>query len=159
MAIRRLQSELKQLNKEPNYFYSVSPNEKNFFEWDFLMIGPPETFYEGGMFSGKMIFPKEYPNRPPQLKFTCNLYHPNIYPDGRVCISILHEGVDEFGYESVNERWNPSHGVNTVLLSILSMIGCPNFDSPANVDASLEWRNSENEFRKKVYRLVQETQI
>lgn len=158
MAIRRLQSELKQLNKEPNYFYSAYPNETNFLEWEFIIIGPPETFYEGGMFKGKMTFPKEYPNRPPELNFITNLYHPNIYKDGRVCISILHEGIDEFGYESVNERWNPSHGINTVLMSILSMLGCPNFESPANVDASTEWRNSELEYKKKIFKLVSETQ-
>jgi ubiquitin-conjugating enzyme E2 G1 len=158
MAIRRLQSELKQLNKEPNYFYSAYPNETNFLEWEFIIIGPPETFYEGGMFKGKMTFPKEYPNRPPELNFITNLYHPNIYKDGRVCISILHEGIDEFGYESVNERWNPSHGINTVLMSILSMLGCPNFESPANVDASTEWRNSESEYKKKIFKLVSETQ-
>ena len=158
MAIRRLQSELKQLNKEPNYFYSAYPNETNFLEWEFIIIGPPETFYEGGMFKGKMTFPKEYPNRPPELNFITNLYHPNIYKDGRVCISILHEGIDEFGYESVTERWNPSHGINTVLMSILSMLGCPNFESPANVDASTEWRNSESEYKKKIFKLVSETQ-
>ena len=98
MAIRRLQSELKQLNKDPNYFYSAYPNETNFLEWEFIIIGPPETFYEGGMFKGKMIFPKEYPNRPPELNFITNLYHPNIYKDGRVCISILHPpGDSSFG--------------------------------------------------------------
>ena len=158
MAIRRLQTELKQLTKEPNYFFSVSPNEENFFEWDFIIIGPPETFYEGGLFKGKMTFPSNYPIRAPDLKFTTPLYHPNIYKDGKVCISILHEGEDQYGYESVNERWNPSHGVNTVLLSILSMLGCPNFESPANVDASTEWRDSESEFKKKVFKLVAETQ-
>ena len=158
MAIRRLQSELKQLNKEPNYFYSVSPNSDNFLEWDFVMIGPPETFYEGGIFNGKISFPKEYPNKPPHLRFTSNMYHPNIYSDGNVCISILHEGVDQYGYESVSERWNPSHSVNTVLMSITSMLGFPNFDSPAHVDASKEWSNSEESYKKKIFRLVAESQ-
>ena len=158
MAIRRLQSELTQINKDPNYFYSVTPNEPNFLEWKFLMIGPPDTFYEGGIFKGQLMFPKEYPNRPPKLKFTSNMYHPNIYTDGRVCISILHEGVDEYGYESVTERWNPSHSVNTILMSIVSMLGFPNFDSPANVDASKEWKESINTFKKKIYKIVSESQ-
>ena len=158
MAMRRLQIEFKQLIKDPNYFYSVSPNEDNFYEWDFIIIGPPDTFYEGGLFNGKITFPKEYPNRPPNLFFTTNLYHPNIYPDGRVCISILHEGVDEFGYESVSERWNPSHGVNTILMSIISLFSCPNFDSPANIDASKEWRDSEKSFKNKIYKLIAKTQ-
>ena len=122
------------------------------------MIGPPDTFYEGGIFKGQLFFPKEYPNRPPKLRFTSNMYHPNIYTDGRVCISILHEGVDEYGYESVTERWNPSHSVNTVLMSIVSMLGFPNFDSPANVDASKEWKESINTFKKKIYKIVSESQ-
>ena len=93
MAIIRLHSELKQLNKDPNYFYSVSPDDNNFLLWNFTMIGPPETFYEGGIFNGIIRFPKEYPNRPPTLKFTSEMHHPNIYKSGEVCISILHEGL------------------------------------------------------------------
>ena len=158
MAIRRLQSELTQLTKEPSYFYSVTPNENNFLEWDFLMIGPPDTFFEGGIFKGNLKFPKEYPNRPPQLKFITDMYHPNIYNDGKVCISILHEGVDQYGEESVTERWNPSHGVNTVLLSVVSMLGFPNFNSPANVDASREWQDNVTVYKNKIYKIVCKTQ-
>jgi len=158
MAIRRLMSELKEINKDPNYFFSVLPNEDNFMEWSFIMIGPPDTFYEGGIFNGILNFPKNYPNHPPKLKFVTNIYHPNIYQDGNVCISILHEGIDEYEYESVNERWNPSQSVNTILLSILSILGCPNFDSPANIDASLEWKNSEETYKKKIFKLVYDTQ-
>lgn len=158
MAVRRLMSELKEINKDPNYFFSVLPNEDNFMEWSFIMIGPPDTFYEGGIFEGVLNFPKEYPNNPPKLKFITNIYHPNIYQNGNVCISILHEGIDEYEYESVNERWNPSQSVNTILLSILSILGCPNFDSPANIDASLEWKKSKDTYKKKIFKLVYETQ-
>lgn len=32
----------------------------------------------------------------------------SVYPDGRVCISILHSpGDDPNGYEQANERWSP----------------------------------------------------
>ena len=158
MAIIRLSSELKQLNKDPNYFYSATPSEDNFLLWNFVMIGPPETYYEGGMFKGIIEFPREYPNKPPKLKFTSNLYHPNVYKDGNVCISILHEGVDEYNYENPGERWNPGHSVNSILLSVLSMLGYPNFESPANIDASVEWRNKNEDFKKKIYKLVSESQ-
>ena len=86
------------------------------------------------------------------------MYHPNIFNDGKVCISILHEGVDQYGEESVNERWNPSHSVNTVLLSIVSMLGYPNFNSPANIDASREWQDNVESYKKKIYRIVSNTQ-
>jgi hypothetical protein len=36
-----------------------------------------------------------------------------VYPDGRVCISILHApGDDPNGYELASERWSPVHTVN-----------------------------------------------
>ena len=65
-----------------------------------------------------------------------------------MCISILHEGVDEFGYECLSERWNPSQSVNSILMSILSMLSAPNFESPANVDASKLWRDNYTEYKK-----------
>ena len=78
----------------------------------------------------------------------------NIYTDGKVCISILHEGKDQYNYEDISERWNPSHSVNSVLMSILSMITNPNFESPANVDVSVMWRNDWNQYKKLIYNIV-----
>ena len=158
MSIKRLQNELKQLLKEPNYFFSVFPNDKNFHKWDIILIGPPDTLFEGFIIKAEMEFPTEYPSKPPHFKFITNLFHPNVYTDGKVCISILHEGVDEFGYESVSERWNPSQSVNSILMSILSMLAAPNFDSPANVDASKLWKNNLNEYKKIIYKMVSESQ-
>lgn len=43
-----------------------------------------------------------------------------VYPDGRVCISILHPpGDDPSGYELASERWTPVHTV-----SLLALFGC-----------------------------------
>ena len=42
---------------------------------------------EGGFFKAAMKFPSDYPNMPPTLKITSDFWHPNVYPDGRVCIS------------------------------------------------------------------------
>lgn len=58
--------------------------------------------------------------------------------DGDVCISILHEpGDDRWGYEKASERWLPIHTVETILLSVISLLADPNGDSPANVDAAV----------------------
>ena len=58
--------------------------------------------------------------------------------NGDVCISILHEpGDDKYGYEKAAERWLPVHTVETILLSVISMLADPNFESPANVDAAV----------------------
>lgn len=58
--------------------------------------------------------------------------------NGDVCISILHEpGEDKWGYEKPEERWLPVHTVETILLSVISMLADPNDESPANVDAAV----------------------
>ena len=68
--------------------------------------GPEGTCWEDGVFVAKLSFPHDYPLSPPKMKFVTDLFHPNIYPDGRVCISILHApGEDPMGYETSAERY------------------------------------------------------
>jgi ubiquitin-conjugating enzyme E2 G1 len=60
--------------------------------------------------------------------------------DGGVCISILHQpGEDQYGYEKPEERWLPVHTVETILISVISMLADPNAQSPANVDAAVRF--------------------
>ncbi|GFS31552.1 ubiquitin-conjugating enzyme E2 [Actinidia rufa] len=75
-------------------------DETNLFEWSVTIMGPQDTLYEGGFFNAIMTFPSNYPNSPPSVRFTSEIWHPNVYPDGKVCISILHPpGDDPNGYE------------------------------------------------------------
>lgn len=46
-------------------------------------------------------------------------------------------GEDSFGYESACERWSPVHTVETIVLSVISMLSDPNDKSPSNVDAAV----------------------
>lgn len=63
--------------------------------------------------------------------------------NGDVCISILHEpGEDKYGYEKPEERWLPIHTVETIMISVISMLADPNGDSPANVDAAVSQMRS-----------------
>eukprot|EP00019_Armaparvus_languidus_P003697 CAMPEP_0168589390 /NCGR_PEP_ID=MMETSP0420-20121227/5985_1 /TAXON_ID=498008 /ORGANISM="Pessonella sp." /LENGTH=170 /DNA_ID=CAMNT_0008624931 /DNA_START=228 /DNA_END=740 /DNA_ORIENTATION=+ len=89
--------------------------------------------------------------KPPTLQFLTNFWHPNVYPNGKVCLSILHApGNDPMSGELPEERWLPTQTVNTIILSLISMLGEPNFSSPANVDASVEWRQHPEKFKKSV---------
>lgn len=93
------------------------------------------------------------------MKFISQMWHPNIEENGDVCISILHApGEDEWGYEQASERWSPIHTVETILISVMSMLSDPNDESPANVDAAKQWRENYPEFKKKVRRLVRKSQ-
>lgn len=71
-----------------------------------------------------------------QSVYTC-VFLP-VAKNGDVCISILHEpGEDKYGYEKPEERWLPIHTVETIMISVISMLADPNGDSPANVDAAV----------------------
>lgn len=157
MALKRLAKEYKEITKNPTYNYSVEATD-NFLVWNFIVIGPSDTIYEGGLFKGIIEFNVMYPIRAPVVKFN-NIIHPNIYIDGKVCISILHEGSDIYGHEKDIERWSPCHGIESVMISIISMLSEPNFDSPADVDSSKLWRTNIDEYKKKIYKLVTKSQL
>jgi ubiquitin-conjugating enzyme E2 G1 len=88
------------------------------------------------------------------------MWHPNVYEDGKVCISILHPpGEDELNsQESADERWRPILGVEQILMSVISMLSDPNDESPANLDAAVMWRNDRVAFKKKVRQVVRKSQ-
>lgn len=74
--------------------------DNNLLHWNLMIEGPPDTLYEGGMFRVELKFPEDYPNNPPEMIFVSEMWHPNIYPDGKVCISILHPPIlDEFNQQ------------------------------------------------------------
>ncbi|CCE64749.1 hypothetical protein TPHA_0I02460 [Tetrapisispora phaffii CBS 4417] len=151
-AQKRLLKEYQQLIREsPPGIVAGPSDENNMFEWDCLISGPPETPYENGVFNATLLFPKDYPLSPPKLTFTPSLLHPNIYPNGEVCISILHSpGDDPNMYELAEERWSPVQSVEKILLSVMSMLSEPNIESGANIDASILYRDNRPEFERQV---------
>jgi len=140
-ATKALQQELKSLLKEPLEGFTVHLLNENLFEWEVAIFGPPNTLYEGGYFKSIIKFPPDYPYQPPTVRFSTKMWHPNIYENGDVCISILHPPIDDpTNTELPSEKWNPAQNVRTVMMSIISLLNEPNTFSPANVDASVMYR-------------------
>ena len=103
-----------------------------------------------------MTFTTNYPYDPPTFRFLRPIYHPNVYPDGKVCISILHApGEDEQSGEMACERWSSIQGVESVLRSILLLLDSPEIGSPANVDAGVMYRDNRDEYNKKAKETVE----
>jgi len=154
-SAKLLQNQFKKIQSEPVEGIAVELNDDNLHEWKVYIEGPKETFYEGGIFQLAMKFPSDYPMSPPTVTFISDFWHPNVYPDGKVCISILHPpGVDEMSGELPEERWLPTQTVTTILLSIISLLSAPNTSSPANVDASVEWRKNPASYKDRCRNLV-----
>ncbi|KAK9317805.1 ubiquitin-conjugating enzyme/RWD-like protein [Lipomyces starkeyi] len=153
-----LRRQLREISRNGIPGISAGLVDDNIYQWEVLLIGPDDTLYEGGFFKARLSFPEEYPLQPPKMRFETAMWHPNVYQDGNVCISILHPpGEDKYGYEDAGERWLPVHSPETILLSVIAMLSSPNPDSPANIDAARELREDYPTFKKRVRKLVRES--
>lgn len=151
-----LMKDLVSLQKNPLTFAWLPDDvlvDDNILDWQLYLIGPAETMYEGGVFRVSMKFPMNYPNEPPEMRFLTPIWHPNVYADGRVCISILHKpgGTAETPDDTpASECWRPILNIEAIVVSVLSMLSDPNFNSPANMDASVQMRNDIEGFKARV---------
>ena len=150
MAERVLMNEYKTLSKES--WTNISLIDENIFEWSVaLMPLNPDSLYYGGYFKATMNFPPNYPYAPPTFQFERPLWHPNIYTDGKLCISILHTpGEDIMSGEAAGERWSPVQRVESVLISVLSLLDDAETSSPANVDAGVMLRKDPEGYQERV---------
>mmetsp|Transcript_25881 Transcript_25881/g.41071 ORF Transcript_25881/g.41071 Transcript_25881/m.41071 type:complete len:192 (-) Transcript_25881:607-1182(-) len=156
-----LARQLKELQKNSDGFSVGLADDSNLYEWNVIVEGPSQTLYEGGYFQATLKFPPEFPSKPPEMKFTTpGFWHPNVYKDGKVCISILHEAKeDQFNQqESIDEKWRPILSIEAVIVSVMSMLSEPNFASPANIDASVQWKKEPEVYKKRIRKLVRKSQ-
>ncbi|ODV79468.1 uncharacterized protein CANTADRAFT_6588 [Suhomyces tanzawaensis NRRL Y-17324] len=136
--------------------FHIELDDDNIFLWNIgIMVLNKDSVYHGGYFKGQMRFPGDFPFAPPTFRFTPAIYHPNVYRDGRLCISILHQGGDPTSDEPDSETWTPAQTVESVLISIISLLEDPNVSSPANIDASVELRKNPEAYKKKVLQEVE----
>jgi len=87
-----------------------------------------------------MEFSEDYPSKPPKCKFVPALFHPNVYPSGTVCLSILNE----------DEDWRPAITVKQMLLGIQDLLDNPNPNSPAQAEAYQLFVTNRSEFIRRV---------
>ncbi len=97
----------------------------NLMKWEAGIPGKVGTIWGGGLFRLSMEFSDEYPLKPPKCKFVPPLFHPNIYPSGTVCLSILNE----------EEDWRPAITIKQILQGIQELLDSPNPKSPAQAEA------------------------
>eukprot|EP01083_Nonionella_stella_P175595 611932_1 len=118
MALRRLNKELIEMENDPSEMISAGPVGEDLFKWQAMIMGPPKSPYEHGIFLVEMKFPNDYPFKPPTVKFLTKIYHSNINDKGGICLDIL------------KDNWSPAIKISQLLLSIQSLLTDPNTDSP-----------------------------
>ncbi|KAL8283211.1 hypothetical protein RQP46_005989 [Phenoliferia psychrophenolica] len=93
--------------------------------WDVGVPGKDGTLWEGGVFTLTVTFPDDYPSKPPKCTFPKGFFHPNVYPSGNVCLSILNE----------EKAWKPSITLKQILLGIQELLNDPNLNDPAQEES------------------------
>ncbi|XP_030835508.1 ubiquitin-conjugating enzyme E2 J2-like [Strongylocentrotus purpuratus] len=110
-ASARLKQDYMRLKKDPVPYVTAEPLPSNILEWHYVVRGPKETPYEGGLYHGKLVFPREFPFKPPSIYMTT----PNgrFKTNTRLCLSISDFHPD---------TWNPAWSVSTILTGLLSFM-------------------------------------
>lgn len=103
-----------------------------------LEITPVEGFYNGGLFKFHCKIPQDYPNSPPEFKCLQRIYHPNIDPEGHVCLNIL------------RSDWKPTLTLQLIFAGILHLFLEPNPNDPLNKEAANQLAKFPADFQRLV---------
>jgi ubiquitin-protein ligase len=118
ITIQRLTSDIKFLLNNPleNIYYKHS--EESILKGYALIIGNSNTPYNYGNFLFEFNFPQDYPFNPPKVKYLTNdgkmRFNPNLYSDGKVCLSILNTWK--------GEGWTSSQTIYSILIILSSIL-------------------------------------
>ncbi|KAL1233518.1 Ubiquitin-conjugating enzyme E2 [Trichinella spiralis] len=121
----RLRKDAARLARDPVPYVKAMPLPSNILEWHYLLQGPEDSPYAGGFYHGKLIFPSDYPFKPPSIY----IITPNgrFKPNTRLCLSISDFHPD---------TWNPTWSVSTILTGLLSFMleSTPTYGSIVTTD-------------------------
>ncbi|KAF8473907.1 putative ubiquitin conjugating enzyme [Kalaharituber pfeilii] len=133
---KRLQTELMQLMMSATPGISAFPDDGNLLQWTGTITGPDGTYYESLTFKLSFSFPSNYPYSPPTVLFKTPMFHPNVDMAGRICLDIL------------KDKWSAVYNVQSILLSLQSLLGEPNNKSPLNGQAAELWDKNPIEYKR-----------
>lgn len=110
-ATARLKQDYLRIMRDPVPYITAAPLPSNILEWHYVVRGPESSVYEGGFYHGKLVFPREYPFKPPSIYM--------ITPNGRFKVNTrLCLSISDFHPDT----WNPAWSVSTILTGLLSFM-------------------------------------
>ncbi|MFX1513009.1 MAG: ubiquitin-conjugating enzyme E2 [Promethearchaeota archaeon] len=124
------------MEEEPTF----KPVGQSWTKWRGEILGT--GVYENGVFLMIVEIPREYPFKPPNVRWLTTTWHPNIFRD-RVCIGIL------------GKDWTPANSLVDVVESCRFLLTNPNPYDPLNTTASKQYIEDRERFARKAREYVQ----
>ena len=118
--VKRLVKDVKDIIKKPLLDNGIiySHSEDNLLKGYAIIFGPKDTIYENGAYFFEFDFPKTYPIEPPKLTYLTNngktRFNPNLYRNGKVCVSILNTWR--------GPGWTSCMTIRTVLITLVTLL-------------------------------------
>jgi len=122
-VVRAVGKQIQALASETMEGVQVILNEEDLTDVQAIVDGPPCTPYAGGAFRVKLVLSKDYPASPPKGFFLTKIFHPNVGPQGEICVNTL------------KKDWKPDLGIKHILLTIKCLLIVPNPESALNEEA------------------------
>lgn len=99
------------MNESNNPNVVAVPDPNNLFIWNYCIYNLKDCDYEGGYYHGQIMFPQEYPKKPPGIQ----MITPNgrFHPKMRICLTIS---------DYHPETWNPVWKVETIIVGLMSFM-------------------------------------
>jgi ubiquitin-protein ligase len=116
---KRLLKDITEMYKTPltndGIFYYH--DETCMFKGYVIIFGPKETVYENGVYMFNITYTNKYPFEPPIVKYLTNngstRFNPNLYRNGKVCLSMLNTWK--------GETWTSCQTIRTILLTLITV--------------------------------------
>jgi ubiquitin-conjugating enzyme E2 M len=101
-----------------------------------LTLKPDEGIWKGHPHIFDIVITKDYPIKPPKIMSKTLLYHPNIDPEGHICLNIL------------REDWKPVLNLNAIFTGLHFLFLEPNPTDPLDTEAADVYQKDYNKFVK-----------
>ncbi|XP_058063517.1 SUMO-conjugating enzyme UBC9-B-like [Anopheles bellator] len=148
-SITRLMMERKAWRSNPQFGFIAKPVKNsdgslNLLQWECAIPGKKNTPWEGGVYKLIMFFSADYPTVPPLCRFQPALFHPNVFPSGTICLSLLDNKKD----------YTPSITIKQILVAIQHLLNNPNINDPAQAEAYNVYCSNIQEYERRVRALA-----
>ena len=116
---KRLQKDIVDIIKNPLTEHGIyyTHDDSDMLKGYAVIFGPSDTIYRYGAYMFEFNFPTNYPMSPPKLNYLTNdgstRFHPNLYRNGKVCLSVLNTWR--------GEGWTSCQTIRSVLLILVTL--------------------------------------